>query len=43
MTYWGRGQVENVHNLTTITNRSRQRHFFHVHMAFTTKLLETWK
>ena len=23
--------VEHVHNLTTITNRSRQRHFFNVH------------
>ena len=30
-------QVEHVHNLTTITNRSRRRHFFNVHMAFTTK------
>ena len=23
--------VKHVHNLTTITNRSRQRHFFNVH------------
>ena len=30
-------QVEHVHNLTTITNRSRQRHFFNVHMTSTTK------
>ena len=25
-----------LHSLTTITNRSRQRHFFNVHMALTT-------
>ena len=30
-------RVEHVHNLTTLTNRSRQRHYFKVHMAFTTK------
>ena len=30
-------EINEINNLITITNRSRQKHFFNVHMAFTTK------